>query len=292
MRCRSRTARRKGSTSRPRLNFVPPPEVPTPESASIQARAIALGIDALVWLAAFVPLAVIYGGISSSNGLFRIKISGPPLLMAAVLWLAYMTWMEAKHGASIGKRARGLRVVMEDGEPVDPEAALTRNVMRFVDAFPYVVPYLLGAYAVSNSPKMQRFGDRVAETMVVVSSPASPDPGHAGPPAAPPTTRIEPTGGVLDPPQAPPAGGGGRDGARARGRLHPDAGCELGAPPDHEMCRGLGETRGLDFVWGRPFRLPPPPSKDLARRLKPVPPSGEMDHRPIVGAWPRLEDVR
>jgi len=50
-----------------------------------------------------------------------------------------------------------------------------------------VVPYLLGAYAVSNSPKMQRFGDRVAETMVVVSSPASPDPGHAGlPPLLPP----------------------------------------------------------------------------------------------------------
>ena len=31
------------------------------------------------------------------------------------------------------------------------------------------------------------------------------------------------------------------------------------------------------------------PSKDLPRR---IPPSGEMDHRPIVGAWPRLEDMR
>jgi hypothetical protein len=69
---------------------------------------------------------------------------------------------------------------MEDGEPVNPEAALTRNLMRFVDAFPYVIPYLLGAYAVSNSPKMQRFGDRVAETMVVLSSPAGADLGHAG----------------------------------------------------------------------------------------------------------------
>jgi uncharacterized RDD family membrane protein YckC len=163
----------------PRLNFVPPPELPTPESASIQARARALAIDALVGLAAFILLAIIYGGISSSNGLFRIRISGPPLLMATILWLAYMTWMEAKYGASIGKRARGLRVVMEDGEPVNPEAALTRNLMRFLDAFPYVVPYLVGAYAISNSPKMQRFGDRAAETMVVVSSPA-PDPLHAG----------------------------------------------------------------------------------------------------------------
>jgi len=95
--------------------------------------------------------------------------------------------MEAKYGGSVGKRARRLRVVMEDGEPVNPEAALTRNLMRFLDAFPYVVPYLVGAVAASKSPRMQRFGDRVAETMVVVSLPASPDPGDAGlPPVLPP----------------------------------------------------------------------------------------------------------
>jgi uncharacterized RDD family membrane protein YckC len=164
----------------PRLNFVPPPEIPTPETASIQARAKALGIDALIGLGAFILLAIIYGGVSSSNGLLRIQISAPPLLMTTVLWLAYMTWMEAKNGASIGKRARGLRVVMEDGEPVTPEAALTRNLMRFLDAFPYVVPYVVGAYAISNSPKMQRFGDRVAETMVVLTSPTGSDAGYAG----------------------------------------------------------------------------------------------------------------
>ncbi|MCI0636136.1 MAG: RDD family protein [Actinobacteria bacterium] len=176
----------KGSDVSPRMNFVPPPELPTPECASIQARAKALGIDALVWLAAVVLLGIIYGGISSSNGLFRIKIGGPPLLMATVLWLAYMTLMEAKYGGSVGKRVRGLRVVMEDGDPVTPEAALTRNLMRFLDAFPYVVPYLVGAVAISNSPRMQRFGDRVAETMVVISLPASPDRRDAGlPPLLP-----------------------------------------------------------------------------------------------------------
>jgi uncharacterized RDD family membrane protein YckC len=169
----------------PRLNFVPPPEIPAPERASLQARGIALGIDALIGLAGFVLLAIIYGGFSSSNGLLRIRISGPPLLMATVLWLGYMSWFELKYGDSIGKRARGLRVVMEDGEPVTPEAAVTRNLMRFLDAFPYVVPYAVGAYAISNSPKMQRFGDRVAETLVVLS--AIPDPGHAAlpPPLAP-----------------------------------------------------------------------------------------------------------
>ena len=180
-----RDSKSQGFNLSPRLNFVPPPEIPAPESASTKARAIALCIDALIGLTAFILLAILYGGISSSNGLFRIKISGPPLLMATVLWLAYMTWMEGKDGASIGKRARGLRVAMEDGEPVTLEAALTRNLMRFLDAFPYVVPYVVGAYAISNSPKMQRFGDRVAETIVVITSSAGTDPAGLPPPLLP-----------------------------------------------------------------------------------------------------------
>lgn len=162
-----------------RLTFVPPTELPTPERASIQARAIALGIDALVWPVVVVLLGVILGGISSSNGLFRIKITGAPSLMATVLWLAYMTLMEAKYGGSVGKRVRRLRVVMEDGGPVTLEAALIRNLMRVLDAFPYVVPYLVAAVVASRSPSIQRLGDRVAETMVIVSV-ASPDTGESG----------------------------------------------------------------------------------------------------------------
>ena len=163
-----------------RLNFVPPPELETPEYASIEARAKAQGIDALIWLAAVVLLGIFYSGISSSNGLLWIKISGPPLLMATVLWLGYMTLAEARYGGSVGKRVRGLSVVMEDGEPLTLEAALMRNLIRFLDGLPYVVPYLVGAVGASNSPLVQRFGDRIAETVVVVSGAANPDPGKMG----------------------------------------------------------------------------------------------------------------
>ena len=166
-----------------RLNFVPPPEPETPEYASIEARAKAQGIDALIWLGAVVLLGIFYSGISSSNGLLWIKISGPPLLMATVLWLGYMTLAEARYGGSVGKRVRGLSVVMEDGEPVTLEAALMRNLMRFLDGLPYVVPYVVGAVGASNSPLGQRFGDRIAETVVVVSKEVSSDPGHLGLPA-------------------------------------------------------------------------------------------------------------
>jgi uncharacterized RDD family membrane protein YckC len=168
----------RGFERSPRLKFVPPPELPTPEYATLEARAKALAIDALVWLAGVVLLAILFGGISSSNGLFWIKVSGPPILMSTVLWLTYMTLMESRYGGSIGKRARGIRVVMEDGEPVTAEAALIRNLMRFLDAVPYVVPYLVGAIAISNSPTMQRFGDRTAETIVVAAVPAPSGPGE------------------------------------------------------------------------------------------------------------------
>ena len=151
----------------PRVRFTPPPPAKEPEYAGLGARATALVIDLLLALVVVVPLAALSDGISSSNGLLRIQLSGPPLLLAMVLWVAYMTLMEGKYGASLGKRATKLSVVTEDGLPIDLEAALIRNVLRFLDAFPYVVPYLLGGIVASRSPLKQRFGDRVAETIVV-----------------------------------------------------------------------------------------------------------------------------
>jgi uncharacterized RDD family membrane protein YckC len=154
------------------VHFVPPPEPQEPTYGSLEERAKALAIDALLWFAAVLALSVIFGGIGPSNGFLRIRIGGPPILLATVMWLVYMTLMESRHGASVGKRARGLRVVMEDGGAVTPEAALIRNLVRFVDAAPYVVPYLVAYRTASKSSKLQRYGDRVAET-VVVSAPGT-----------------------------------------------------------------------------------------------------------------------
>ncbi len=158
--------------------FTPPPPVAEPSYADVKLRGGALFIDLLVGLAIALPLSLLMGGFSSSNGILRIQIGGLPLLCAMVLWLVYMTFMEGKHGASLGKRAKGLQVVTEDGTPLTMEAALIRNVLRFLDAAPYVIPYLVGIIAANKSPMKQRFGDRVAETVVVVrADPPRPHPG-------------------------------------------------------------------------------------------------------------------
>ncbi|HKZ76030.1 MAG TPA: RDD family protein [Actinomycetota bacterium] len=160
-----------GMPAPPRLEFTPPPADLPPSYAGLGVRGLALAIDALISLVAVIPLAAAQGGVQASNGTFGFQITGLPLVVAAVAWLIYMTLMEGKYGASLGKRIMRLRVVTEGGSPVSLEAALIRNLLRFLDAFPYFLPYLLGAIAASRSPLKQRFGDRIAETVVVARAP-------------------------------------------------------------------------------------------------------------------------
>ncbi|HKV23062.1 MAG TPA: RDD family protein [Candidatus Acidoferrum sp.] len=73
------------------------------------------------------------------------------------------------NGQTIGKRLFHLRVIDQTGLPLRIEQAWVRNVMRVLDALPFA--YLLGGISVLSSPLMQRFGDRVAGTLVVRETP-------------------------------------------------------------------------------------------------------------------------
>jgi uncharacterized RDD family membrane protein YckC len=160
----------------PRLRFVPPPELPTIEYASLRTRAKALAIDALLALVLVVPLALLQGGLPWSHGSFGVALMGLPFLAATVGWFIYMTLMEGLTGASVGKRRMKLRVVSKDGSPVQPEAALIRNALRILDGFPYIAPYLVGFMVARRSPLKQRLGDLVAETVVIVDHPPVEEP--------------------------------------------------------------------------------------------------------------------
>jgi len=73
------------------------------------------------------------------------------------------------NGQTIGKRLFHLRVIDQTGLPLRIEQAWVRNLMRVVDALPFA--YLVGGISVLSSPLMQRFGDRVAGTLVVRQTP-------------------------------------------------------------------------------------------------------------------------
>jgi len=82
----------------------------------------------------------------------------------ALIVVAYFALFEALFGATPGKALLGLRVVTLEGRRPTLGAVLLRNLLRPVDALPTL--YLVGAVSMWRSPREQRLGDHVAETMV------------------------------------------------------------------------------------------------------------------------------
>jgi uncharacterized RDD family membrane protein YckC len=81
-----------------------------------------------------------------------------------IFYIGYYTYLEGSRGQTIGKMITKIKVVREDGKPIDMNQAFTRNILRIVDGF---IGYLIGAILIWRSDKKQRLGDRVAKTIVV-----------------------------------------------------------------------------------------------------------------------------
>jgi uncharacterized RDD family membrane protein YckC len=143
---------------------VTPPSV---KPAGMAARATAVIIDALF---AFFVLGLLVAVVtrqtyhSSSNVGFNLH--GGPAFFWALLSLAYWTVCERLWGMTIGKRLFSIRVVGPEGGNPTWGQSLTRNLLRVVDAFPYLIPYLVGFVAAEGNDERQRIGDRVAGTRV------------------------------------------------------------------------------------------------------------------------------
>lgn len=96
-------------------------------------------------------------------------------LVEFAIGFAYSALLEGFwNGQTIGKRLFHLRVIDQDGLPLKMEQAWVRNLMRVFDALPFA--YLFGGLSVLTSPLMQRFGDRVAGTLVVRQTPLAAPP--------------------------------------------------------------------------------------------------------------------
>jgi uncharacterized RDD family membrane protein YckC len=123
-----------------------------------------------------VPLLVAFGKKSTVNTTggtsTTYSISDPKwLALWAALAVLYYVIFEATLAATPGKLVLGLRVRQASGERCTVRQVFVRNAIRVIDAFPYVVPYLVGAVAIwtSDGPPQncQRLGDRAAGTIVI-----------------------------------------------------------------------------------------------------------------------------
>jgi uncharacterized RDD family membrane protein YckC len=134
------------------------------------SRLYAMLLDAVIVLGAMNGVgALVYLVFSKAPGFGVMVIT----LVEFAIWFAYSALLEAFwNGQTIGKRLFHLRVIDQDGLPLRVEQAWVRNLMRVFDALPFA--YLVGGLSVMSSPLMQRFGDRVAGTLVVRQTPIAP----------------------------------------------------------------------------------------------------------------------
>ena len=127
--------------------------------AGLVARCYAFLIDALIKLAVIYVLGILAafaGGVGLGLAL---------ILLFALEWLYPVIFELSRWAATPGKRALGLKVVMDNGLPVTPAASLARNLLRFADFLPLL--YGLAVASLLLRGDCKRLGDIAAATLVV-----------------------------------------------------------------------------------------------------------------------------
>ncbi len=134
--------------------------------APLSSRFLAVLIDMFLIGVVVLPLISISSGMDPLN-----QVASLSMLWLFAAWgivlIAYHTVFEGIWGVTLGKWLLQIGVVAEDLGAIGIRSSLVRNVMRCVDALPFIVPYLLGLFAARASRNGQRWGDRLAKTIVI-----------------------------------------------------------------------------------------------------------------------------
>jgi hypothetical protein len=108
---------------------------------------------------------IIYAAGTTALFLGGLGVAFWLILLFALEWLYPVAFELTAWGATPGKRALGLRVVMDNGLPITPAAAIARNLLRTADFLPFAYAFALVAMLTRRDCK--RLGDLAAATLVV-----------------------------------------------------------------------------------------------------------------------------
>ncbi len=145
----------------------PVPDQPLMEKASVAMEYQGIGIRFVSLLIDSIILSIIIGVVGSIIGFGIMERGMVPWwlgLLYFIIYIAYFTYLEGSRGQTIGKMITKIKVVREDGKPIDMNQAFTRNILRIIDG---LIVYLVGAILIWRSNKKQRLGDNIAKTVVV-----------------------------------------------------------------------------------------------------------------------------
>lgn len=148
--------------------------IDTPEGISIEVTLAGLGsrlgaalVDLLIQgallLALTLALSLAGSVVSGDLGVFLMGIG--TLLIAVIVLGYYIVFESLNGGRTPGKAAMGISVATVDGTALTVGAVTLRTLMRLVDFLPGL--YAAGALAIAVTPRNQRLGDLVANTVVI-----------------------------------------------------------------------------------------------------------------------------
>src|SRR5438445_10972150 len=121
------------------------------EAVGVGLRAVAIIIDTILMMI----VGYIIASVAGSTGSEGFELSGAPMLLLILIGTAYFVVMEKVSGATLGKMAVKIKVVKQDGQPLDWKASIIRNLLRIIDG---QLIYLVGAIVVWVSKGNQRLG--------------------------------------------------------------------------------------------------------------------------------------
>jgi uncharacterized RDD family membrane protein YckC len=140
--------------------------VPTPEGIELTLRLAGPVPRAYAWVIDFLIRGAFLWALAFAVQPFA-KLGVAVFLLAWFFleWL-FPAFCEVRYGgATPGKKALGLMVLQDDGTPVSWPAALTRNLLRFIDFLPAF--YCVGLISTIVDRDFKRLGDLAAGTVVV-----------------------------------------------------------------------------------------------------------------------------
>jgi uncharacterized membrane protein SpoIIM required for sporulation/uncharacterized RDD family membrane protein YckC len=144
------------------------------ELAGIGSRLAAALLDTLLLWLGLIALSLLYSWVVSgrNNTTFQGWASAILVLLLFVLLWGYFTLFEALNGGRTpGKQALGIRVVMDTGRPLTPAAAVVRNLVRLLDCYFPLLPFVPALVTMFIERSNKRLGDLAAGTIVVRDRP-------------------------------------------------------------------------------------------------------------------------
>jgi uncharacterized RDD family membrane protein YckC len=134
--------------------------------AGLNARFYAFALD---WV---IRLAIIWAAAMTATYMGGIGVAFVVILFFTLEWFYPVAFELGSSGASPGKRAFGLKVVMDNGLPVTPAASFCRNLLRAADFLPFLYGFAIVSMLLRRDCK--RLGDIAAATIVVHQPRATP----------------------------------------------------------------------------------------------------------------------